>query len=138
MITGYTAGPIMQKPQVSVYDVTFRGVGLRGTDWDITLDIYNPNSVPITFDRATFNVYINNANVGTGNILQTLSIPANSHAYPRVTVTVSYGGGLVGGWEYIKGKLGGGRVQLKLEGNAYVNVPVLGDVAIPFSYSKEV
>ena len=41
------------------------------------------------------------------------------------------------GWEYIKGKLFGGRTQLKIEDNAHVNVPIFGEIGIPFSYSKE-
>jgi hypothetical protein len=42
------------------------------------------------------------------------------------------------GWEYIKGKLFGRRTQLKIDGNAYINVPIFGEVAIPFSYSKDI
>jgi LEA14-like dessication related protein len=137
-ITGYTIGPITQKPQFSIYDVTLKGIGLKGIDLDVTLDVYNPNNIPITLDRATFNIYINDVKIGTVNLPQTISIPANSHEYPRIALTVSYEGGLVGGWGYVKEKLFGGRVQLRIEGNAYVNVPILGEVTIPFSYSKEI
>lgn len=130
-VTG-VSGPLMQPPQIDVYDVKLSGIGLT-----LTLDVYNPNDLPITFDRANFDIYINDAKIGSGSLPNSVSVSGNSHSYPQTSMDISYGGGLAGGWEYLKGALGGA-TTMKIIGTAYVEVPVLGDIPIPFSYSKNI
>jgi LEA14-like dessication related protein len=136
-VIGYTTGPVIQKPQFYIHDLTLI-TGLKGIDLYLTLEIYNPNNVPIILDRATFDIYINNIKVGTVNLPQAVYVPVNSYEYPKVSITVLYNEDLAGDWEYIKEKLFDDRVHLKIEGNASVSVPILGKVTIPFSSSKEI
>lgn len=135
-VTG-TSLPLMMPPEVEVYDTQLSGIGLGGFTLALTLDVYNPNPQPITFDRADFDVYINDKNVGSGSLLNSVSVSGNSHSYPTTSMRVSYGGALSGAWEYIKGAFGDGTI-MKISGIAYVNVPILGDIPIPFSHSERI
>ncbi len=137
-VTGYTVGSIMRKPKVTVYDIRLHDIGLKGATIDIVLDIYNPNSVSITFDRANFDIFMNDVKVGSGNIPHQLIIPPHSSKRVPSTTSISYGGTLGGTWEYVKSKIEGREVVMTIKGNVYIDVPVLGDITIPFSYSKKV
>jgi len=129
---------LMKPPTVEVNDVRVSGIDFSGINLGLVLDIYNPNEVSIVFDRADFDIYINDAKIGRGLLPNIVTIDSMSHSYPSTSMRVSYGGGLTGGWEYLKGALGGGGSTMKIVGTAYVKVPLLGDISIPFSHSESI
>lgn len=130
----WTVG-IGKQPEISVYDVSLEGLGLKGMSLNVVLEVYNPNAFSITFDRGEFNAYIDNDYVGSGSFPYT-TIAGKSTRYVDARTTISWGGGLKGMWNVFVGKITGTGSTMRIDGTAYVDVPILGTVSIPISHQK--
>lgn len=128
---------VVEPPQVDVSDINLKGIGTEGIVVDVVLKITNPNRLPMTFDRATFNVYIDDEYVGRGTF-PGIQISGYSTQLIDTETVVSWGGGLKGMWNVFRGSISGSGSTLTIDGTAYLDVPVLGTVSIPFSSSKRI
>jgi len=122
----------IKPPQVEVESISAEGIGIEGIKLSITLKIINPNPVPMTLDRATFDVYIDGDYVGRGSFPKT-NIRGYSTEYVDTSTVVSWGGGLKGAWNIFSGKLTGSGSVVEIRGNAYI-----GSFSIPFHVTKEI
>ena len=140
-IVGQATGintPVTQPPQVSISSASLSGISLSGANLNVVLDVYNPNSISITLDKATYQAYINDNYVGQGNIATSTTVNPTSHAYPTSSLSVGWGGGLNYVGQQLLGIVSGKKPTLKLQGTAYIDVPILGSVQVPFSHSSQV
>lgn len=136
-IVGKVIQPVAQKPKVNVHDVGLEGLGMRGLSLTLTLKIRNPNPQAVTVDRGDFEVYIDGSYAGQGSFPHT-TIPGGSTEYVDSETTIDWVGGLKGAWNWLTGKITGTDSTLRIDGTLYVDVPVMGTVNVPVSYSEEV
>jgi len=73
----YVNQETLQNCEVSVVDVRMGSVGVRSATLDVVFEIYNPSDSTAYLDEIEYEVYINDMNVGDGEIDQRISIPAN-------------------------------------------------------------
>ena len=109
-------------------DVRIKSVGLTSAELNIILEIYNPNDITVTLDRADFSVYGNDNYLGDGEITKKINIPPYNKKRVSVPFTLDYFGAARVIWSALRE----GKVVWKITGIAYIDTP-LGTMEIPFT-----
>jgi LEA14-like dessication related protein len=113
--------------KISVDGVSIVSISLTSATLNISLRFTNPTTTPATLDRTDYTLFINNVNVGSGQNVQQVVIPAGGSLVVPQIFTVSYSGGLQGIWSILQ--QGGG--EWRLVGTAFFDT-FLGTVAVPY------
>lgn len=120
-------GAVIAPPKIRIYRVDLVGYGPQGFTVKVTLEIYNPNPMSITIDRGEFKIYVDGRYIGDGDFpMTTIGIRGIRHM--EVSTQIEWVGGLQALWGSI----------LRIEGTAFVDVPVLGTIGVPFSYERRI
>ncbi|HYW51254.1 MAG TPA: LEA type 2 family protein [Gemmatimonadaceae bacterium] len=77
-------------------DVTFRGVGVRnvsldGADFEVLLNIYNPNAYSLGASQLRYRLLVDSVEIGGGAIDSAFSVPKGDSAVVRLPVRVGFG-----------------------------------------------
>ena len=113
--------------EVKLADVHVKSIGLASATLEVSLSIYNPNSITATLDRVTYSLYANGIYLGDGTLSRT-DIPPGSTITVSAPFTLSYSGALSVLWSRFTT---GGEVTWRVKGTAYFDTP-LGSLTIPF------
>jgi LEA14-like dessication related protein len=127
----YAKREALRSCQISIADVSVKSLGPTSTRLEIKLNIYNPNSIPATLDRASYSLYANEVYLGNGTITRKYDIPPGSTVTIVTPFELSYPGALQTIWSYITK---GGKAVWRMKGTAYIDTP-LGTLSIPFDIS---
>jgi len=73
----YVNQETLQSCEVSVVDVRMGSVGVKSATLDVVFEINNPSDSTAYLDEIEYEVYINDVNVGDGDVEQRISIPAH-------------------------------------------------------------
>ncbi|MEN3037375.1 MAG: LEA type 2 family protein [Candidatus Methanosuratincola petrocarbonis] len=106
-------------------DVHVKSIGLASATLEVSLSIYNPNSITATLDRVTYSLYANGIYLGDGTLSRT-DIPPGSTITVSAPFTLS--GALSVLWSCFTT---GGEVTWRVKGTAYFDTP-LGSLTTPF------
>jgi len=117
--------------EISLQDVNFSRVGFTSATLSIWLDMYNPNDITATLDRADYEVYLNDNYVGSGQISSKTSIPAYSSTIVKTNFDVAYSG--IG--PTLISAISNQQIIVRLSGQAYYDTP-FGTLTIPFSLTR--
>jgi len=83
---------VLKDCEFRLADVGIRSMGLTSAELNIVLEIYNPNDITATLDRADFSVYGNDNYLGDGEITKKINIPPHSKKRISVPFTLDYFG----------------------------------------------
>ncbi|HIH40071.1 MAG TPA: LEA type 2 family protein [Halobacteria archaeon] len=73
----YVNQETLQNCEVSVVDVRMGSIGIKSATLDVVFEINNPSDSTAYLDEIEYEVYINDVNVGDGDVEQQISIPAH-------------------------------------------------------------
>jgi LEA14-like dessication related protein len=88
----YAKREALRSCQISIADVSVKSLGPTNTTLEIKLNIYNPNSIPATLDRASYSLYANEVYLGNGTIPRKYDIPPGSTVTIVTPFELSYPG----------------------------------------------
>ena len=77
------------KPDVAIMNLLFTEVTLMETSMELVLRIDNPRSEALVLDGASYRVYLNGTDIGTGMSDETIEVPRLGSATQRVTFRLS-------------------------------------------------
>ncbi len=102
-----------KEPLVHFNDAKIRGLGLSGGSVDIVLSVYNPNGFDLNASRLTYQLFVEDKQLGTGVLDNAFRVGNNDSTYVTIPVDFTYSG------------LGAAGRQLLTSGT--INYRVLGD-----------
>ena len=100
-------------------------------DFDIQLEVQNPNSVGLTLDRIDFDLLVDDRRVVQGFANEGIRIPASGTGDVRLRARVGYNE-IRGLWEEVVQAVRGGRPDYELRGTAQYQTPI-GRLDLPFN-----
>lgn len=115
-------------PIVEVKDVRVKGVGLTGGSLDVILDVYNPNDYRIDARRISYEVYVDSAQIATGEIEKLLTLTNKGHS--EVIVPVEFT--LAAVQRAIQQMAQRGSLDYRVTGSFTMATP-FGDITRPYS-----
>ena len=116
-----------QRPTVAFRGATVRGVGPEGGVVDVRLLVRNPNPYPLSAERASYRLLASDSSeVGRGEAVDSLSVPARDSAELRLPVAVSWAALARAG----VGALGTGALEYRVVGEVRARTPV-GTFPVP-------
>jgi LEA14-like dessication related protein len=123
---------VRQRQALKNVEITLDGVGLKSIGFtsatlDVRLRMFNPNTITATLDRADYDLYGNNVQLGYGVIRQRIDIPPGGIRVVSTDFTLSYSGA----GQLIWSALREGKVSWRIRGTAYFDTP-LGAIPVPF------
>jgi len=123
----------LQNVQISLGGINLKSLGLTSAILGLSLNMYNPNnSVTATLDRTEYQLYANGNELANGEIPNRYDIPPTSTVTVPTDVTVSYIDSLGAVFSALKN----GAVSWEMKGTAYVEMPILGTVSVPYDFQK--
>ncbi|KAH0728350.1 hypothetical protein KY284_004215 [Solanum tuberosum] len=123
----------MEKPEATITDVDLKGIGFNGVAFHAKVAVKNPYSVPIPIMEIDYVLKSATRVIASGRIPDPGSIKANDSTMLDVpvkvphSVLVSLVRDIGGDWD----------VDYTLELGLIIDIPVIGNITIPLSYSGE-
>jgi len=99
----------------------------------VGVEVYNPNIISFTLQGGSYDVFVNDVKVGEGVLPEGVEVPADGIESFESEIQLDAVSGVKGLIE----ALGSGMLTAKVDGNAYVEVPLLGVREIRFSQERE-
>src|SRR5512141_3309384 len=103
-------------PLVHFNDAKIRGLGLSGGSVDVILSVYNPNGFDLNATRLTYKLFVENNQLGTGQLNNAFKVGNNDSTYVTIPVDFTYAG------------LGAAGRELLQQGS--INYRVIGDFTV--------
>ena len=103
-------------------------------DFDMNVEVQNPNSVGLNLDRIDFDLLVNDSPVVTGVTNDQVRVPARGNGEVRLRARVGYGQ-LKSAFRGIADIVQGNRARYQLRGRAYYDTPI-GRMNFPFTVYK--
>ena len=117
------------EPVVTLQNVRLNGLGLQGGNFDVVLNVYNPNGYRLDATRINYRLLIgDNVDVAQGTITDRLTVHQNDST--RVSIPVSFTFAGIG--EAGRQLLNTGAVNYRVAGDVAVGTPV-GNFTVPYS-----
>jgi LEA14-like dessication related protein len=105
-----------KEPLVHFNDAKIRGLGLSGGSVDVVLSVYNPNGFDLNATRLTYQLFVEDKQLGTGALDNAFRVGNNDSTYVTIPIDFTYSG------------LGAAGRQLLTSGT--INYRVLGDFTV--------
>lgn len=100
-------------------------------DFDMNVDVQNPNRVGLRLDRIDFDLLMNGQHLLNGITRDRINVPANGSGEVRLRARVGYNE-LKSAFRGVADVIEGNRADYQLRGRAYYNTPV-GQMDFPFT-----
>jgi hypothetical protein len=98
-------------------------------DFDLAIDVENPNSIGLALDRMDFDLLVNGERVVSGLTNQRIRIPADGVGRLDLTASVGYSQ-ISTLFQQVVGWIQGDRPQYEIRGNAFYDTPI-GEMRFP-------
>jgi LEA14-like dessication related protein len=116
-----------KEPIVELRQFNVTGLGLTGGSVDVVLSVYNPNGYKLDALRMTYNVDVENIQLGSGALDGRFVVNSNDSSTVRLPIQFTYAGiGAAG-----RTLLTQGTVNYRVRGDFTVNTPV-GNFTRPY------
>jgi LEA14-like dessication related protein len=109
-----------KEPLVHFNDAKIRGLGLSGGSVDIILSVYNPNGFDLNATRLTYKLFVENNQLGTGQLNNAFKVGNNDSTYVTIPVDFTYAGLGSAGRELLTK----GTVNYRVTGDFTVATPI--------------
>ena len=120
-----------QPPTVTFRSAAVRGVGPDGGVVDVRLLVRNPNPYALRAERATYRLLTRDSvEVGRGEAVDSLEVPARDSAEVRLPVTVTWSALARAGAEALAAGAATGAVEYRVLGEVRARTPV-GSFPVP-------
>jgi LEA14-like dessication related protein len=116
-----------KEPLVHFNDAKIRGLGLSGGSVDVVLSVYNPNRFDLNATRLTYKLYVENNQLGTGQLANAFRVGNNDSTYVTIPIDFTYAGLGAAGRELLTR----GTVNYRVAGDFTVATP-LGNFTRPY------
>lgn len=104
-------------------------------DFDILLEVRNPNSVGLRLDRIDFDLFVDRQRIVQGSALEGVRIPASGTGDVRLRARLGYNEAR-GLWTELVDALRGDRPEYEVRGTAFYDTPV-GRLNLPFTVLRQ-
>lgn len=121
----------LEEIEISFHEARLKDIGFRGATLDLSLNMYNPNDITATLDRAVYDLWFNDNYLGSGETHQRLDIPPLESKIAKTDFDLSF----EGAGRSIISAITLGEVSWRIEGIAYYDTPI-GTIEIPFDITK--
>ena len=117
------------EPVVTLQNVRLNGIGLQGGNFDVLLNVYNPNGYSLNATQLNYRLLIgDNVHVAEGSLNERLTLQQGDTT--RVAIPVSFTFAGIG--EAGRQLLNTGAVNYRVTGDVNVATPV-GNFSVPYS-----
>jgi LEA14-like dessication related protein len=117
----------LEDVQISFHEATLQDIGFSGATLDLALEMYNPNDITATLDKADYDLWFNDNFLGHGLTHQRIDIPPFTSKIIHTEFDLDF----TGAGKSIISALTQGEASWRLAGTAYYNT-ILGTLNIPF------
>lgn len=109
-----------KEPIVTLRQFSVTGLGLTGGSVDVMLSVYNPNGYKLDAVRMTYQVDVDNIQLGSGALDGRFVVSSNDSSVVRLPVQFTYAGiGAAG-----RALLNSGSVNYRVRGDFTVDTPI--------------
>lgn len=124
----------IEQPTVRLANLSFLGGDLRQQRYGLTLEIDNPNAIPLPVRALNYQLRLAGQDFANGLTREAFSIPARGREQIRLEIQTN----LVDSFNHLRALLAGGATSLDYEmsGDLQIDLPLLDP--IPFSRSGEI
>jgi LEA14-like dessication related protein len=84
------AKAVFKQPDVTFRGVGVRGVGLDGAEFDVMLNIYNPNSYSLGASALRYHLLVDSVEIGAGQIDSAFTVGSSDSAVLHLPVRVGF------------------------------------------------
>ena len=117
------------EPVVTLQNVRLNGMGLTGGNFDVVLNVYNPNGYRLDATQVNYRLLIgDNIDVASGSVTDRLTVQEKDSTRVSIPVSFTYRG--IG--EAGRQLLNTGAVSYRVQGDVRVGTPV-GAFTVPYS-----
>ena len=116
-----------KEPLVHFNDAKLRGLGLSGGSVDVVLSVYNPNRFDLNATRLTYKLFVENNQLGTGQLNNAFRVGNNDSTYVTIPIDFTYAGLGAAGRELLTR----GTINYRVTGDFTVSTP-LGNFTRPY------
>jgi len=95
LLTGCQSKEIFKEPQLRLVNIEVEQLKLLEQKFILHLKVDNPNSLPFALHRLSYQLWLNNTELGSGQLDKRLSIPANDSRILQVPLHTNI-------WQHIK------------------------------------
>lgn len=114
----------------SLEDVHIKGMSFTGMDLGLVVGVENTNQSEVIVDRMDVDIFLDQKNIGKANNSERIAIKAGEKKAVEFKLKSSFA---QMGTALISNLKGSGEIPYKLQGTAYVQIPLVGEVAFPFA-----
>ncbi len=102
----------VEEPKMTIHEVAFVGISTDGLEFELLVEVSNPNSFGAEIDYVEYLVEVDRREVARGRQVENVSVPANSSVDVEVPFSVRWDGFK----ETLRGVFDGGEHHWGLEG----------------------
>ena len=121
----------LEDVEISFHQATLKDIGFSGATLDLSLEMYNPNEITATLDKADYDLWFNENFLGHGFTNQRIDIPPLTSRIINTEFDLDF----TGAGESIISVLTQGEASWRLAGTAYYDT-IFGTMNIPFDISR--
>ena len=121
----------LEDVQISFHAATLQDIGFSGATLDLALEMYNPNDIIATLDKADYDVWFNDNFLGHGFTHERVDIPPLTSKIVHTEFDLDFSGA----GQSIISALTQGEATWRLAGTAYYDT-VIGTLNIPFDITQ--
>jgi len=121
----------LENVQITLQEVQIQSFSLSGASLKLFLNMYNPNDITTTLDRADYEIWFNENSLGTGIIDKRVDIPPLESRTVDTDFSLSFAG--VG--QSVISALTEDEMTWRISGIAYYDT-IFGPIEIPFDITQ--
>ena len=121
----------LENVQITLQEVRLQNIGFTGASVKLFLNMYNPNEITTTLDRADYDIWFNENRLGSGNINKRVDIPPLESRIVDTDFDLNFEG--IG--QSVISALTENEMIWRISGIAYYDT-IFGPIEIPFDITQ--
>jgi len=121
----------LENVEITLEKVQVQNISLSGASLKLFLNMYNPNDITTTLDRADYEIWFNDNSLGTGSINKRVDIPPLESRTVDTDFSLSFQG--IG--QSVISALTENEMTWRISGIAYYDT-IFGPIEIPFDITQ--
>lgn len=124
----------IDKPTVSMSDARITGISFDQAKLEFTLDVNNPNSIPVQFSGFDYSFLINGRQLLAGEQRDGVKVAANQTSQVKLPLALKF----ADVFESIKNLSGSKTLNYTIQTDALLDLPIMGALRVPAEKSGQV